>query len=323
MTIRKFICFIALCFSTLAYSQSNYSTSFKTENKVFNHLDLSVTAGSTGLGFDLSTPVGPVVSLRTGFAYMPKFNHHMHFDIQVGDEPESKYDANGNRVETKFDRLADYLKQFTGYTVEDQIEMIGEPHMYNFKLLVDVFPFRNKHWHFTTGFYVGPSKIAKAYNVTEAMPSLLAVGMYNKMYEKALNDEPIITWGSFDIYGDRLLNYGRMGIHVGNHVSDGSSYRMEPDEHGMVKAKVKVNSFKPYIGFGYGGALSKRDDKYQISFDCGTMFWGSTPRIITHDGTNLAKDVDHIGGRVEDYVDLIKGFKVFPVINIRLTRRLF
>ena len=36
--------------------------------------------------------------------------------------------------------------------------------MNNFKLLVDVHPFRNKNWHVTTGFYWGPSKVAKAEN---------------------------------------------------------------------------------------------------------------------------------------------------------------
>ena len=53
------------------------------------------------------------------------------------------------------------------------------------------------------------------------------------------------------------------------------------------------------------------------------MFWGGTPDIITHDGTHLSKDVINIGGKVGDYVDLIKGVKAFPVLNLRITRRLF
>ena len=72
-----------------------------------------------------------------------------------------------------------------------------------------------------------------------------------------------------------------------------------------------------------GGRLLKNDDRYNISFDAGLMFWGGTPDIITHDGTNLSKDVINIGGKVGDYVDLIKGVKAFPVLNLRITRRLF
>ena len=85
------------------------------------------------------------------------------FPIEVGGEPAEKYDANGNRVESRFDRLAKTLKELTGYNVDNHVEMIGKPTMNNFKLLVDVFPFKtNKHWHFTAGFYLGPSQFARA-----------------------------------------------------------------------------------------------------------------------------------------------------------------
>ena len=53
------------------------------------------------------------------------------------------------------------------------------------------------------------------------------------------------------------------------------------------------------------------------------MFWGGTPDIITHDGTNLTKDVSDINGKVGDYVKFIKGVKVFPILNLRITRRIF
>ena len=76
------------------------------------------------------------------------------------------------------------MKGFSGYEVEDHVDMLGKPTMNNFKLLLDIFPFKNnKHWHFTAGFYWGPSQFAKADNTTEAMTSLLAVGIYNRMYE--------------------------------------------------------------------------------------------------------------------------------------------
>ena len=114
-----------------------------------------------------------------------------------------------------------------------------------------------------------------------------------------------------------------MGVRIGDYVSDGSPYIVEPDENSMVKAEVRVNTFKPYVGFGYGGRLVKGDDRYKISFDCGAMFWGGTPSILTHDGTDLAKDVRNVRGKVGDYVKLVKNVKVFPVLNVRITRTLF
>jgi hypothetical protein len=98
---------------------------------------------------------------------------------------------------------------------------------------------------------------------------------------------------------------------------------MEPDENSMCKATVKVNSFKPYLGLGYGGRLFKNNNKYRVAVDCGLLFWGGTPSIITHDGTDLAKDVDNISGKVGDYVDILKRFKAYPVISVRFTKTIF
>ena len=119
-----------------------------------------------------------------------------------------------------------------------------------------------------------------------------------------------------------MTYYGRMGVHIADY-KDGTPYRLEPDENNMVKAQIRVNKFRPYLGFGYGGALSKKDDTYSLSFDCGMMFWGGTPKILTHDGTDLANDVDHVRGKVGDYVKIIKAFKVYPVLSLRLTRKIF
>lgn len=103
----------------------------------------------------------------------------------------------------------------------------------------------------------------------------------------------------------------------------GDPYMLEPDDDGMVKADMFVNAFKPYLGIGYEGCLVKGDDRWKVAFDAGVMFWGGTPSIATHDGINLTKDVDGIGGKVGDYVDVIGGMKVFPMLSISITRRLF
>ena len=128
---------------------------------------------------------------------------------------------------------------------------------------------------------------------------------------------------SFDEQTALLHQYGKYNVNLGNHVSDGSPYLLSPDEHGMVKMEVKTNSFKPYLGFGYGGSLSRKSDLYRISFDCGAMFWGGSPKIIMHDGTDIMHDVKDITGEIGEYCDAIRKFKVYPVISLRLTRRIF
>jgi hypothetical protein len=97
---------------------------------------------------------------------------------------------------------------------------------------------------------------------------------------------------------------------------------MEPDENGTVKVNVFVNSFKPYLGTGYGGNLTKNGST-KLEFDAGVLFWGGTPEVIVHDGTDLAKDLVNVRGKVGRYVNFIKGIKVYPVVNLRLSFRLF
>ena len=314
-----------------------------TDSKAFRHLDLGVSMGSTGIGVEVASPVSSVVRVRAGIDAMLRTTHNMHFDVQ-------SFDENGQLTDSRIDKMSELLRSFTGYEVDGNVTMKGKPKMWNFKLLVDIFPFKNnKHWHVTAGFHWGTSTIATAENAIEDSPSLFSMGMYNNMYDNAWKNwngiyEPFIVWGEGDNriqmelpseVSDRLLEYGRMAIHMGDYKHDivdaegnvvhkaGDPYLMEPNEHSMVTARVKVNSFKPYLGFGYEGRLLKNNDRYRIGFDCGALFWGGTPDIITHDGTNLAKDVTGISGKVGDYVDLIKGVKVFPVLNLKITRRLF
>lgn len=330
------------------------------EHNIFQHLDLSVSAGTTGIGIDLASPIGEYFQLRAGFDYMPRFTAKMKFDVMIGDQPARQYDANGNRIETSFDRMQVMLHDFTGVTADDHVDMIGKPTMNNVKLLLDFFPFKNnKHWHVTAGFYWGPSKFAEAVNSTESMNSLIALSIYNNLYDKSnihINGDengnhppqyilqvpdpddpdgkkmPVSLDPQIE---QRILAFGRMGFHLGDYARDiydsngellhakGDPYIMEGDENNMVKVTAKSNSFKPYLGIGYRGRLVKNRDDWKISVDAGVMFWGGQPDLYLHDGINLTEDITNIKGQVGDYVDLFKKFTVFPNLSVRFTKTLF
>lgn len=329
--MKKILFSFALAVVTLSSQAQN----------MFNHLDLGVTLGTTGIGLDAAMPVGDYVKLRTGFEVMPRFNYDMNFGVE-------SFDGTGTSIDqSTFNRMAEVLYGLTGFKVDQNVTMKGKPTMWNFKFMVDVYPFKNnKHWHFTAGFHWGPSKIAEAVNAQEDSPSLFAVGMYNHIYDVAYADwvldipTPLIeTETTGAVYMDpsmekTILSMGRMGIPIGKYSHEmtdaqgnvhkkGETYYMQPNENSMVTVDARTNSFKPYLGVGYEGRLIKGNDNYKIGFDAGVMFWGGTPSIITHDGMDLANDVEDINGKVGDYVKLIKGVKAFPVLNLRITRRIF
>lgn len=312
-------------------------------NTLLKHLDVGVTMGTTGIGIDLATPICKDVQFRTGFAFIPHFDYNMQFDMETYTTDEN----NVNKFSSNFTKISDLMKTITGYDINQQIDMIGQPRFYNFKFLVDVFPFRNKKWHITGGFYLGSSTIAKAYNTTEDMPTLLGVNIYNKLYNYMTTeqylDQPIYNETYLDPkLGEqiktKMQSYGRLGVHIADYKNeDGSTVEnpcvLVPDQDGMMKAEVKVNRFKPYIGFGYGNSLLMKKKQFNISFDCGLLFWGGTPEVITNNAqdtktqelkeVDLAHDVNNVKGKVGTYVDLIKVFKVYPVINLKIAYRIF
>ena len=315
----------------------------------FKHWNVGVSLGTTGVGIDVGMPVCDLLRLRTGFSYMPRFEVPMTFGIQVGEDPAQSA--------SKFARMASVLEDMTGNPVKDHVEMNGRAKMWNWNLLVDVYPLpQNKHWRVTAGFFLGPSNVAEAFNKTESMATLVAVGIYNNMYNKlhGKTKKELYQLKLIDLsvlgekYADIKLGYdvllklqegfdaaGRMGVHLGNYVRDvvdengnvihkkGDQYMMTPDEDDMVKADMKVNAFKPYIGLGYDGRLLKGNNRLNVGFDAGIMLWGGKPSLLTHDGTDLINDVEGITGKVGDYVSVMSGLSVFPVANVRFSYTIF
>lgn len=329
----------------------------------FNHLDLGINAGTTGVGIDLSAPVGSYVRMRAGFNYMPRVEVTSNFGVQIGDEVYQKtYDpVTGERTD-KLGKMMNYMYNMTGMRIKDNVDVDIKPTFYNTKVLVDVYPLRDKRWHLTTGFYWGSKEIGRAVNSVEDAQTVTGVSMYNYIYDKVIDGNPNIFGDLISITPDMLdqispmfKNAGRMGMAVGRYRNDiygqvpkldewgfpmyddddnpiyeeaivhkkGSLYMMTPDpEKGTVKCFAKAKPFKPYLGAGYSGPISK-DGLWNLDIDAGVLFWGGAPQIYTHDGTCFGRDIDTIEGKVGQYVDFISKFKVYPVIELRISRRLF
>lgn len=302
--MKKFI----LLFATL--SAAFLSTSAQ-KVSAFEHLDIGVTLGTTGVGIDVATPLSEQFRVRAGFSFVPEFDVKMNFGMEG---------VNGSNVNSVADKFAD----LTGLAIDDNIDMIGQPNIFNGNLLVDFYPIKNVNFHVTAGFYVGSSRIASACNAIEDMATLVSASMYNNIYDNIEAGEPIFG----DVYlspelEEKFLSYGRMGVHLGNRVDTGEPYIMEPDKNSTVKVDVFVNSFKPYLGVGYGGKLAKNNDCVRIAFDAGVMFWGGAPKVVTHDGVDLVRDVENIGGKVGEYISIAKALQVYPVLNLKLSFRVF
>ena len=338
MKVKRLLVSFGL-FITLTVSAQDY----------FNHMDLGVNVSSTGVGADITMPVGDFVRLRTGFTYMPKFKINSNFNV----------DFMGEMDDDKLRRMKDMMSYFTSEPMKDNIDMQLRPTWTQFKFLVDIMPFKNnKHWNVTVGFYAGPSTIGEALNDPSGNTTLVGVNMYNSMYIKACKGEPMFRYEdsngndhSFAVEGldARLIAARMMGAYMGN-FPDGSRAVMVPDKNNQAKAELGVSKFRPYLGLGYTTALS-RDHRFNLAVDAGVMFMGGSPSVyidnvyrvdssepfdmISWDNEkfdwveqepmriDLTRDVTDVPGKVGDMVSTIKKFKCWPVVSITFSHRLF
>ena len=105
--------------------------------KPFEHLSFSVNAGTLGVGLQVAMPVNQHLSLRTG---LMMFKYTYDYD---------------------YDQVIEYNHSGGDYEYDLDIPMKAKANMVNGLLLADVFPFRNKRFHVTGGFYMGTSDIIK------------------------------------------------------------------------------------------------------------------------------------------------------------------
>ncbi len=333
-----------------------------------NRVDLSASVGTDGIGFDIGMPVNDYVQVRAGASFMPHIKRSINFETVIGEtDPSLTAEENRARMTERFDALTDMMGSFTTSSIGQGVNAYSEPTFNNFKLLVDIFPFKdNRHWHITAGFYLGNSRVSKVYNKAADMTTLLGITVYNRMYRDALSEEPLLDYNGNYIYlpgsfTDRIIEYGEMGILVGEYSHDiyadedilwdytaydpitgdilheegevryakgdlihrkGDEYRITPDGDNMLKATAKTNSFRPYLGVGYSTSITK-DNRTAIAVDAGMLLWGGAPEITMHDGTNVLKDLQNLRGKFADYADRMSRLKVYPVISLRITRRLF
>lgn len=284
--------------------------------------EVAATAGTTGLGVEGAWRPAPQWRLRAGAEAVIPFNVDVNFNV-------SSYGGDGPSTGHNFDKMAQVMKELTGIEVDNRVTMDCKPRMFNGKLIADFFPWADKGWRVSAGFYVGSRKVVNARNSMGEMPALLAINIYNQLHDRILDTDfletPIYQNGDEVVWLDpevadqlqaKMRSLGNMGIKVGE-FKDGTPYIMHPDKDGMVKGSAFVNTFKPYLGVGYDGTM-RANRHVTMGFDLGMLFWGGTPSVIMHDGVNLSTEMKKIYGDPGRRVDFIKTFKVFPVATLRV-----
>lgn len=139
-----------LCAFVSMFATCNFISAQK-ELGIFNSLSVGVSAGLTGIGVDVATPITPYVAVRGGVSFMPGFSINTDVDVDI-DNPEL------GAYSTSMD-VKGSMKRASG------------------ELLVNVYPFPQASSFFVTaGAYFGGSKLVKIEGHSDELKDLIAQG---------------------------------------------------------------------------------------------------------------------------------------------------
>ena len=186
------VLFFILCSnSTLVMSQD--------DRGYFNSVTIGASASTTGIGFDLATPIGNHFALRAGINFMPNFK------IKVNTEADIPYE----------DRE---------YTTNIDVE--GSFKRTSGEILLNIYPFKRGKWFLCGGFYLGGDRLLniKAHTDNKELLALIEkgenvgieIGDYNLPIDKNGNVSGGLKVASFRPYigvgSGRVATRNRIGF---------------------------------------------------------------------------------------------------------------
>ncbi|MGM9760300.1 MAG: hypothetical protein ACI30I_09365 [Parabacteroides sp.] len=115
--------------------------------------------------------------------------------------------------------------------------------------------------------------------------------------------------GHSDAMRDLIAAGGSAGLEIGD-------VTIPVDKNGDVDGGLKVSSVRPYVGIGYGRAVPSK--RVNFLLDLGVQIHG-TPEVYAETGnvSDLMREADN------DFTDIINHFKVYPVLKLRISGKLF
>lgn len=146
------------------------------------------------------------------------------------------------------------------------------------EVLLNVYPFKSSSFFLCGGAYFGGKELVKIDGHSDELAQLISEGK-------------------------------EAGIEIGN-------YRIPVDRDGNISGGLKVSSFRPYAGLGFGRAVPRK--RIGFMFELGVQFH-KTPEVYTNAGdlSDLAAEADN------DFTDIIDKLTVYPVLKFRLCGRIF
>lgn len=142
---------LLFCLIGMLCAGSNQMLAQDQSNKpdIFHSLAVGISAGTTGIGIDASSPIGDYVTVRAGISFMPNFTYSTDVDVYI----KKPYEGELPNIRAKGS-----MRRTTG------------------ELLFNVYPFKSSSFFVCGGAYFGGSKFIKIKGHSDELAKLIAEG---------------------------------------------------------------------------------------------------------------------------------------------------
>lgn len=281
------------------------------------HFGIGAGVGTTGIAIDASATINDYFGIRAGVDIMPKFNVSKALDLKTenANKQVSQLTNEINELNTKL--IAHGMEpvdltKYPGGNLPNKFDVEGKLNNTTGHVLIDIHPFKTS-FRLTVGAYFGPSEVVTVYNKEDKFLSPIVA--YNNALINASSQadvQAVVTK-----YGLKMI-----GAELGDYF-----LTPNPADKGDVEAYAKVNSFRPYLGLGFGRAVPK--GRIGCQFDLGVQFWGK-PEVYVPTYNKTANtyqmekiEADNAGDDAGKVLKTVSKISVYPVLNFRLVGRIF
>lgn len=251
--------------NTLSKSDLGKKRSLNVEDRLLNKLALSYSLSSMGIGINAITPISSSVNVRAGLNYFPE-SMAVHQILRVDD----------NKLIDRVGYAPDYNVNF-------------KPNLFHGNILLDIYPAKDKPFHFVVGAYIGVGDIRARGRL-----------------KNPANGENSVLKPEKEAEGWPLLNVEGYALNINN---------------GILDADIRMGSIiKPYIGLGFGYTIP-RVKNLSFSFEVGAAYQGDYK--IRQDGKQApSMDLNYQSSAIDikKYANYVK---VWPMISFQINHRLF
>lgn len=305
--------------SLFAISAIAASTAFA--QKAFKQLGVSVEAGTTGLGVNISYPlVSDHLIVSAGYNF-PSFTYSE--KINVGNQYVNKYIGPVSDAVKLYKKVAqDYgLTDPFSYDVEKITDLNAnvdaKVNFGNFKLTLQYYPTTASNFYLTAGVFIGNGTFGTLSGDIDSRAwelyknAITANNEIGKLPQFILSDLSNLLGTDLpvkDIEDAITFNVGDQ------------SFRIRPEDNGHIKADLKVNKVKPYVGFGFGNAIPQQH-RCGFQMEVGA-YYQSKPVLVSDQ--EIPYDIEAIWQEdLADTKDIVQKFTWYPQITFRITGRIF